>query len=71
MTSEEWIKIQVPYTHRQYYAHLFEDPDTGRWEAALGHAPTSRPTDATSTMRLQGRIFTVDELVNLPTSFPN
>ena len=71
MTSEECIKIQVPYRHRQYYAHLFKDLDNGRWEAALGYAPTSRHRDATSTMRLQGRIFTVDESVNLPTNLPN
>jgi hypothetical protein len=71
ITNGVCTKIQVPYTYRQYYAHSFEDPHTGRWEAAPGHDSKYRLTDATSAMRLHGRIFTVDELADLPTSLPD
>lgn len=65
------VDVQVPYTYQQYYSHSFEDPVTHRWEPAPGHDGKFRLFDDAAALRMHGRIFTQDELEDLPNNLPD
>jgi hypothetical protein len=65
------VDVQVPYTYRQYYSHSFEDPVTHRWEPAPGHEGKFRLLDAATALHIHGRVFSQEELQDLPNNLPD
>lgn len=65
-----YVDARVPHTYRQYYSHSFEDPRTGRWESAPGWDSRLRLRDGEVARRHHGRVFSEEELRDLPNNLP-
>ncbi|HET9411270.1 MAG TPA: hypothetical protein VFO38_00255 [Candidatus Saccharimonadales bacterium] len=74
--SERWedgkrIPFQTPYTYKQYYAHTYEEPETGRRIPGPGWDAKFRLYDDKIAILLHNRTFTKGELENIPANLPD
>lgn len=74
-TVAEWkdgrqIFTQQPYTYRQYYAHTFEEPETGNRIPGPGWDSKFRLQDDELATIMHNRTFTKEELEELPNNLP-